>query len=249
MAYENTPWLYPTSEIQFTEDQKISDSGLVNIVCEKVKSKIPFSLVRIGDGELTIMSQDLALTQDWLRKNVAWYGSTAYCGVALPDYKTRDRLIESVMNADIVGVYCYDEFINRVFSSIQFKPQNYCYAFVNVFMCYYKQFVDLIRENPPLLVGGLAQLFAEYLYKELGVRVPGVYTKISRPQDIEKAIEYMANTPHDWSLVSAGVNADIIAPIMAKQYGKICIDYGQGMDTLLDVHKKYNGRYYLNKGE
>jgi hypothetical protein len=41
----------------------------------------------------------------------------------------------------------------------------------------------------------------------------------------------MAKTPHNWSLVSAGVNADIIAPIMAKEYGKVCIDYGHGMNV------------------
>jgi hypothetical protein len=47
-------------------------------------------------------------------------------------------------------------------------------------------------------------------------------------------------------LVSAGVNDNIIAPIMANKYGKVCVDYGQGMNTLLDA--KYGTRYYLNKG-
>jgi hypothetical protein len=155
----------------------------------------------------------------------------------------RDRCIQAIKDADMVGVFIEDEFINRVFSSMQYKPANVCYAFVNVWFCYMKAFVDLIRESPPLLVGALAKEFAAYLHEHLGVTVPGVYTAITCPGDIDRTVEYMASIPHDWSLVSAGVNADVIAPIMAKQHGKVCIDYGQGMDTLLNI--KYGGRYYL----
>jgi hypothetical protein len=112
-------------------------------------------------------------------------------------------------------------------------------------LCYIKKFVDLIKENPPLLIGKLAQQFADLLKRELNIDVPGVFTDINGIDDIPKTIECMKNIKHDWSLVSAGVNADIISPIMAREYGKVCIDYGQGMDVLLN--SKYDGQYYLNK--
>jgi hypothetical protein len=164
----------------------------------------------------------------------------------MPDHETRDRLIQSIKDADVVGLFAHDEFVDRIFSYLNYKPSAHCHAFANVFLCFEKEFVDLIRNNPPLLVGMKAQLFADFLKRELNVDVKGVYTNITCPQDIPNVIEYMKQTPHDWSLVSAGVNACIIAPIMAKEYGKVCIDYGQGMDTLLRTDNQ--NTYKLNKG-
>jgi hypothetical protein len=111
---------------------------------------------------------------------------------------------------------------------------------------YNKNFVNLIKENPPLLIGSMSKHFYKFLYDELGVKAKGYYTDITCPADIDKTVDYMNSVEHDWSLISAGVNAKIISNIMAKQYGKVCVDYGQGMSTLVDLDKKY-GQYKLNK--
>jgi len=240
-------YLTNANHIKFNHSDLISQEDLINIIYTKIQNKEPFYITRIGDGELIIMSQEILLSQDYIRKDVAWSTGTAYCGVSTPDIKTRDRLINAIKEADFVGVFPDDDFTSRMFSALDYKPKNLCYAFVNVGLCYSKDFVNLIRLNPPLLIGSLSKLFADFLLEELGVVAKGYYTDITNPNDIDKTIEYMNSVDHDWSLVSAGVNAKIISNIMAKQCGKVCIDYGQGMDTLLDIYQKYNGRYYLNK--
>ena len=245
MDYSNYQWISPKNDIQFNLSEQLTNDQLVDIIYDKIKTKTPFSLIRIGDGELAVLSQELVLSQNWLKKNIWWYGNKSYCGITMPDLKTRDIFIHSIKQANMIGVYCDDEFTNRIFSAIDYKPKQHCYAFANVQLCYIKKFVNLLRENPPLLIGRLAQQFANLLKRDLNINVSGIYTDINGIDDIPKTIEYMKNIKHDWSLVSAGVNADIISPIMAREYGKVCIDYGQGMDTLLD--SKYNGQYYLNK--
>ena len=163
MAYEDVPWKYTTCEVKFTPDELISDEIIMDTINDCISNQLPFSLIRIGDGELTVMSQDLALTQQWLRKNVAWYDGYDYCGVKLPDYDMRDKLIQSVKDADVIGVFPNDEFINRCFSAITFKPEKVCYAFANVGWCYRKKFVDLIKQYPPLLIGHLAKYFDKFI--------------------------------------------------------------------------------------
>lgn len=251
MAYQNVPWMYSGSEVEFVRQDLITVDEIVNIIVRSVKAKTPLSLIRIGDGELSVMAQNIVLPVDYLKKSAAW-NSTDYCGVCLKqdmnnNYEIRDKCIDAVKNADLVGVFPNGEFTNKVFSAIHFKPAKVFYAFGNLIFCAKKSFVDLIISNPPLLIGKLAGDFAEYIEKVLGVRAAGYYTDIRCPEDIDRTLEYMANTPHDWSLVSAGVNADIIAPMAAKKYGKVCIDYGQGMSVLLNP--KYKGRYKFHGHE
>lgn len=241
------PWLYNNQEIMFLQEDLIPTEDVIKRMVNCVYEKSPLSVIRVGDGELSVMSQNITLPTEYLKKSTAW-SSTDYCGVSLKqdveeNFIIRDRCIEAVKNADIVGVFPNGEFTNKFFSSINFRPNNVFYAFGNVYFCFMKAFVDLIISKPPLLIGQQANDFSQYIHKILGATVAGTYTNIHSPKDIEKTIEYMKNTPHDWSLVSAGVNADIIAPIMAKEYGKVCIDYGHGMDVLMNP--KYAGQYYF----
>lgn len=246
--YEDIPWLYPGWEIQIHKEDLMSINEVLQIIVDSIHAKKPLSVIRIGDGELYVMSQNIVLSSEYLAKyNIAW-NSTKYCGVSLKqdmlnNFKMRDRLIDAVKTADLVGVFPNGVFTNKMFSALHFKPARLFYAFSNLSFCKVKCFVDMLKADPPLLVGKPSKDFADYLEKALGVHVPGYFTDISCPEDIDKTIEIMARTPHNWSLVSAGVNADIIAPIMAKEYGKVCIDYGHGMNVLME--EKYNGRYYF----
>lgn len=245
MITSDIPWLHPGREVTFSDGDLIPPEKIVQTIVKSVRAKTPLSLVRVGDGELSVMAQDLALPSEYLAKSAAW-SSTDYCGVCLRQdrqegYKMRNRCIEAIKSADLVGVFPRDPFTDKVFSAAGFKPQKVFYAFCNLNFCADKDFAGLIAENPPLLVGSLAKDFAGYLREILGVRVPGAYTEIGCPEDIEKTVAFMKSTPHDWSLVSAGVNADVIASLMAKEYGKVCLDFGQGMDVYLNP--KFKGQY------
>lgn len=247
MPNKKIPWLHDGKEVRILPKDLMKTENAVSLISECVKNSKPLSLIRVGDGELSVMAQNTVLPTEYLKKSAAW-GSTDYCGVCLKDdlannYVMRARCIEAVKSADLVGLFPNEEFTDRVFSFIKYKPDKIFYAFANVQFCFVTEFVNLIISNPPLLVGRRADRFAEYIKEKLGVTAAGVYTDIKSSADIEKTISFMSGTPHEWSLVSAGVNADIIAPLMARRYGKVCLDYGQGMDVMVDP--KYNGDYYF----
>ncbi|MGE5543878.1 MAG: GT-D fold domain-containing glycosyltransferase [Bacillota bacterium] len=192
----------------------------------------PFSLIRLGDGELMVLAQEFVYSLDWIEKNVPWRGSNTYCGVKLPNLELRDRMIESITKADMVGVFADDDFTCQVFRALGIQPRSICYAFENVYLPMFKPFVDLIRRYPPLLVGRPAEQFARFLYEKLGVVVPGTVS-IDGYEEIDSCIEAMARIGHEWSLVSAGCNATVICTTMAEQWGKVAIDFGHAPDNAM----------------
>ena len=212
------------------------DYATAEVIVEKIRYSLfsgrPFSLIRLGDGELMVLAQESVYSLDWIEKNVPWGGSNAYCGVRLPNLELRDRMIESITKADMVGVFADDDFTNQVLKALGIRPRSICYAFENVFLPMFKPFVDLIRRYPPLLVGRPAEQFARYLYEKLGVVVPGTVS-IDGYEEIDSCIEAMARIGHEWSLVSAGVNATVICTTMAEQWGKVAIDFGHAPDCAM----------------
>lgn len=193
----------------------------------------PFSLARIGDGENIVLAQETVYSLDWISKNVGWSHSPNYCGAVLPNLALRDRMAAALKEADIIGVFGGDTLTEKTFAALGIQPKAINYAFDNLYMPMYKPFVDLIRAYPPLLVGRPAERFAALLYDKLGVKVPGVVMNINSADDIDACLEEMVRIPHQWSLVSAGVNADVIAPEMAARYGKVSIDFGHAPDNVM----------------
>ena len=205
----------------------------VQRIAEALAQNRPFSLARIGDGENIVLAQETVFSLDWIGKNVGWSHSSNYCGAVLPNLALRDRMAAALKEADIIGVFAGDALTEKAFTALGIHPKAITYAFDNLQMPMYKPFVDLIRAYPPLLVGRPAERFAALLLDKLGVRVPGVVMNINSADDIDVCMEEMARIPHRWSLVSAGVNADIIAPEMAVRYGKVSIDFGHAPDNVM----------------
>jgi hypothetical protein len=205
---------------------------IVNQIADALVGHRPYSLVRIGDGENIVMAQEKVLSLEWIGTNVGWSHSTGYCGAALPNLELRDRMVKAVKQADMVGVFACDDLTQRIFSAFDIKPRSIFYAFDNLYMPMYKPFVDLIRKYPPLLVGNPAGRFAAYLHEKLGITVPGTVA-INGYNELDTCIRQMAAIPHQWSLVSAGVNALVIADTMASEYGKVSIDFGHAPDNVM----------------
>lgn len=205
----------------------------VQRIAAALAERKPFSLARVGDGENIVLAQETVFSLDWISKNVGWSHSPHYCGAVLPNPALRDRMAAALKKADIIGVFAGDSLTERTFTALGIQPKAIAYAFDNLYMPMYKPFVDLIRAYPPLLVGRPAERFAAFLYDKLGVKVPGVVMSISSADDIDACMGEMVRIPHQWSLVSAGVNADIIAPEMAARYGKVSIDFGHAPDNVM----------------
>lgn len=218
--------------VPFSPEEYTSAEEIVDRIGYSLSWGRPFSLIRLGDGELMVLAQELIYSFDWIEKNVPWGNSNTYCGVRLPNLELRDRMVDSITKADMVGVFADDDFTLQVFNALNIQPRSICYAFENIYLPMFKPFVNLIRRYPPLLVGRPAEQFARYLYETLGVVVPGT-VPIDGYEEIELCIEAMSGISHDWSLVSAGCNATVICTAMAEQWGKVAIDFGHAPDNAM----------------
>ncbi len=210
-----------------------TEEQIVNIIRDSIENKKPLSVVRIGDGECYVLGQETVFPVDWIRSNIYWHGDPYYCGTIIPNLEARDRCLNAVKNADLLGVFTGQEVPQAIFSAYKIIVDNIFYAFMNVGLLMYKPFVKLIKEYPPLLVGRPAERFAKLLLDELGIEVPWL-NAIESYKDVDICIEKMTQIPHRWSLISAGINALIIADTMSRKYGKVAVDFGHAPDMVLD---------------
>jgi hypothetical protein len=94
----------------------IRDEDFLSV--EKVLTKLkeaadkqrPFSLVRIGDGENFILTQDSVWTmRQVFNQKWAVLANMGRKGITLPNLALRDQIVEAVKKADVVGILPHNE--------------------------------------------------------------------------------------------------------------------------------------------
>jgi hypothetical protein len=200
-----------------------------------IDNNLPMSLVRLGDGELYILAQEIVYSIDYIKQHVGWSHSTGYCGASVPSIPLRDRMIESIKNATVVGMFKNDPFNKEIFEKIGFYPKNICEAFENLYLPMRKDFVDIIRKYPPLLIGRKSQVYANYFKQILNVDIPACIG-IESYREIDSVIEQAMKISDQWKwcLVSAGVPAVVIAGELDYKYGKVALDFGHSADNAIE---------------
>ncbi len=217
------------------------EEQIIKTIRASLEKNKPLSMVRIGDGECYVLAQEKVLPVEWIKRKIYWANDPLYCGTTIPNLAARDRCLKAVRNADLVGVFVNEEVPQAIFKAYQLKTNNIFYAFMNVGLPMSKNFVQLMIDYPPLLVGRPAESFAQLLDEQLGIKVRWL-NAIETYDDVDSCIKTMAQIPHRWSLISAGINALIIADEMSVKYGKVAIDFGHAPDMVLN-----NQQYYLAK--
>ncbi|HHZ20046.1 MAG TPA: hypothetical protein GX391_06010 [Firmicutes bacterium] len=229
----------------------VPDSALLSEieVLKRIKhalvAKRPFSLVRIGDGENIVMGQYTLLPEDkfmntyWVRQN---FGRMAK-GVTLPNTKLRDQLVWGVRNADIVGickkygdeVRAPEEFkrplTDKIFDHYRLKPAQLCHVFVNRKMVSHGLFWEILHKHRVLLISKWAHEFRQLVLREYSQLRPKIVGAIDFHDfhQIPLVLKEAGKYNFDLALVSAGVNAVVLAPRLAKRTGKVVIDFGKVM--------------------
>lgn len=207
-------------------------SEIISRVNYCLRNQLGFSLVRVGDAENQVMAQGTIIAEDEIAE-IWWAEDENWTGVTLPNYTARDRLLDAVQKADIVGVLHQDEvFIwkpltEAVFSHYNIKPRQLCYAFINTYLPKSEQFISLLEHYRLLLIGKAASSLALLLQEKYGIEVAGTIP-ISNYSELEWVIEESSQLDFDLALISAGSNAVILAVELAAQ-GKVAIDLGRGM--------------------
>lgn len=200
-----------------------------------LRNQTGFSLVRIGDAENQVMAQGWLYSEADIKK-IWWARNEDWTGVTLPNYQAGLDLVQSIRDADVVGVLHQSEselwkpLTEKIFTHFDIKPRQLCYAFINIYLPDYPELINLMRMYRVLLVGKLAPMFARWLSERY--QISAAAEIISNYHQIPRVMASLKHLDYDLALISAGSNAVILASALGKS-GKVALDIGRAMNPQL----------------
>lgn len=204
--------------------------------------RTPFSLVRLGDGELLTLAQESILTIEQIKEDGAFL---PYAGVNVPDLAIKDDLVKAIRGASVVGIPKLRVRNFQPLAFAVFKAENIDYrkltltdSLVNYYVYQAGYLSRITQGRRVLLIGNLAPSLAEVL-RAHDVNVVGEITPVHGVRDIPHIQEVIAKHDFDIALVSAGISAVIIAEWIASSMGKVAIDFGHLADSIVKGEALY----------
>ncbi|MEK4370046.1 GT-D fold domain-containing glycosyltransferase [Paenibacillus sp. FSL R5-0473] len=208
----------------------------------------PLSLVRVGDGENIVMSQETVWpTEQVLQERWAKKANLGQKGLRLPNPKLRDEVAASLQRADIVGILpCGDSTINApdylkrpltdmVFAHFGISPPMTCHACVNRELAQNPRFWQMLASKRVLLVTREIEALRVMLERDpYNLNIVTALPFDSYDQ-MDETLHWIQNNQHtfDVALFSCGVNAVILAERTAALAGKVAIDFGKANNIIL----------------
>lgn len=232
----------------------LTEQQVLHRIDKALSEKKPLSLIRIGDGENIVLSQYQFLNEKEFM-NTYWAKQSREGmskGVTLPNVSLRNQMIRALRKADIVGVckshndemLAPEEFkrklTNKIFDHHRIKPADLCYVFVNRKMVSHRHFWELLHRYRVLLISKWSWIFKDYVnknYASLRPRIVGCID-FNDFKEIPAVLKKAGQYPFDIALISAGVNAVVLAPAIAELYGKVALDFGKTMMFFLKGDKR-----------
>ncbi|GAX92003.1 GT-D fold domain-containing glycosyltransferase [Effusibacillus lacus] len=216
---------------------------VIEIIDQAIRAKKPFSLVRVGDGENLVLAQQhvmpikRVIRTRWGRRS----RTTKTKGIRLPNTTARDRMIEAIKRADLVGIPDYNDgelkapqkylrpLTNKCFKAYGIRPKRVCHTLVNRHLVEKKSFWEMLRGRKVALISKWADSFADLVNKQYPEFNIKIVKRISFSQynQIKDTVRRMKNVECDIVLISAGVNAVILAEKLAREQKRVAIDFGK----------------------
>jgi len=202
---------------------------------DAIKNARPFSLVRLGDGELLTLAHDTVMSIEEVRR---WGSFLPYAGVNLPDSHVRLELSKAISSASIVGIPnsrhpSYQGLLFPVFRyfGINYRTLKMTSSTVNYALNEEGRLRQLLTGRKVLLIGNEAPGLAKHL-RSLGIQVQGVIAPVLGVTDIQRVMNQIAHIEFDIAFVSAGVAAVILCARIANELGKAALDMGHLADKI-----------------
>ncbi|WP_405171989.1 GT-D fold domain-containing glycosyltransferase [Paenibacillus sp. FSL H8-0280] len=208
----------------------------------------PLSLVRVGDGENIVMSQETVWpTEQVLQERWAKKANLGQKGLRLPNPKLRDEVAASLQRADIVGIlprgdstinapdYLKRPLTDMVFAHFGISPPMTCHACVNRELAQNPRFWQMLAGKRVLLVTREIEALRVMLEREpYNLNIVTALPFDSYDQ-MDETLHWIQNNQHsfDVALFSCGVNAVILAERTAALAGKVAIDFGKANNIIL----------------
>lgn len=229
----------------FPDRSLMTPAEVLNSINTALFRKKAFSLVRIGDGENIVLAQNKLMSipevmnSYWVRQSESGKGK----GVTLPNLALPRQMIKAIRKADIVGICRLEndevsapsrykrKMTNKLFDLYQLHPSKLCHVFVNRKMVSHPLFWKMLHQYRTLLISKWWEPYAEFVTKQYPSLKPNIIGGINftHYDQIPAVLTKIKEYHYDLVLISAGVNAVILAPAIAEQYGKVAIDFGKTM--------------------
>jgi len=196
---------------------------------EALKNARPFSLVRLGDGELLTLAHDTVMSLEQVRR---WGDFLPYAGVNLPDPHVRNDLAKAISRASIVGIPhsrhpSYQGLLFPVLRNfgIDYRRLKLASSTVNYALNEEGRLRQLLIGHKVLLIGNETPDLGKYL-QDLGIQIQGTVAPVHGVSDVQRVMNRIAHIDFDIAFVSAGIAAVILCVRIADELGKAALDMG-----------------------
>jgi len=200
-----------------------------------LRERRPFSLVRLGDGELLVLAQDLVMPAKEVKRAGPFLPNA---GVRVPDLRARDEVAETMKRASIVGVPLsrkphFQPLLFAVWQAHGMDPRSLRLTTSTINFALYEQgwLFPMLAGWRVLLVGNTAGMLSRRM-TECGVTVVGAVHPVRGFDDIPRVLAEAAAVDFDIALVSAGIPAVPICVRLSEITGKVSLDFGHLADML-----------------
>ncbi|SFA93681.1 hypothetical protein SAMN05216312_102366 [Cohnella sp. OV330] len=195
----------------------------------------PYSVVRLGDGELLTLAQDTLKPAAEIARESPFL---SYAGVDAPDRAARDELAAAIRRATVVGVPLsrrpnYQPLLFEALRRNGVPPESlrFTSSMVNYALHESGHLMRLAAGKRIAVVGNSADALARAL-RAAGLEVVHTVSPVDGIADYASAVERAAAVPFDLALVSAGVAAVPICVWLSERTGKAAFDFGHMADRL-----------------
>lgn len=216
----------------FLSPQAVSDQ-----IRMALNAGLPFSMVRIGDGEALAMAQETVLPI----KTIQAHRFLRYAGLIPPDLRARDELVASVLRADLVGLPDrwdlpnFSPLVERVMAAYRIQPRNTCNCCINYQLHQNGLLLPLFKGRRVLIIGRRARELASILKRYYQINIAG-HISIDTYRQIPATLTACSEYAFDMAFVSAGIPAVTICVKLAARLGKVALDLGHLADRIIEEY-------------
>ncbi|MBB3113634.1 hypothetical protein FHS18_005747 [Paenibacillus phyllosphaerae] len=195
----------------------------------------PYAVVRLGDGELLALAQDVVYDSETLQREARFL---SYAGVTPPDLAARDQLAMAIRQAQVVGLprsrqKHFQPLMYPVLRQhgIELGSLRKTSSTINYELHHSGLLAPLLRDRRLLIIGNAAPECAHAL-QQAGYSVTGIISPVNGFRDIDRIMEQAHQAQFDFALVAAGIPAVILCWRIAAELGKPALDFGHMADAV-----------------
>lgn len=226
----------------------LETGGVLDQLEAAIRERRPFSLVRVGDGENIVMSQEtVRTTEQVLQERWAIKANLGQKGLTLPNLQLRDEVAASLQRADLVGVLPYGDssikapdhlkrpLTDMVFAHFGISPALTCHACVNRELAQTPRFWEMLAGKRILLVTRELEALHNMLVQEPYHLNISAALPFDSWEQMGETLQWIQTNPDafDVALFCCGVNAVVLAERTAALAGKVAIDFGKANNIIL----------------